>query len=343
MDLSLNDVKWKTFYLKELFSVKKGTRLTVINREDGNIPFVTAGHENQGISSYIGNKDLEIFKNAITIDMFGEAFYRDYAFCCDDNIHVLLTEKNLSKLASLFICNIINSNSENYGYGNQFRVKSFNKQKIKLPITDSNKPNYEFMEKYMEYTYFNLLNKYKEHIENKLGKLHYKQIKELDEVEWDTFILSNLGEIKSGKDISKTERIDGNIPYISATSQNNGITDYVNNENNTLERNCISINRTGSVGYSFYHPYQALFSNNCRKLILKNKNKYISLFIVNQIKHQKEKYSYGYIMGTNRLKEQKITLPVTNKGEIDYEYMEQYMINLEINLLNNLNSLEINL
>ena len=126
----------------------------------------------------------------------------------------------------------------------------------------------------------------------------------------------------------------GKTPYVSSTANNNGVSAYISNTNETLEDNCISINRNGSVGYAFYHPYKALFSNDCRKLIIdNNNNKYISLFIVNQIKAQKDKYNYGYKMGTNRLKKQKIMLPIDNEGNPNYNYMEQYMINLEITAL----------
>ena len=112
---------------------------------------------------------------------------------------------------------------------------------------------------------------------------------QLKDKEWGEFFLDELGVIKSGKDITQNEMIKGNTPYISATSLNNGINNFIGNNNDTLESKCISINRTGSVGYAFYHAYSALFSNNCRKFILnKHDDKYISLFIVNQIKQQKD-------------------------------------------------------
>ena len=110
------------------------------------------------------------------------------------------------------------------------------------------------------------------------------------------------------------------------------VKDFVKNTNNTLESNCISINRNGSVGYAFYHPYYAIFSNDCRKLIV-GMDKYVSLFIANQIKLQKEKYNYSYKMGTNRIKRQKIMLPSDDKGNPDYMFMSDYMLYLERSLL----------
>lgn len=77
----------------------------------------------------------------------------------------------------------------------------------------------------------------------------------LDSRNWDAFFIEDVAEILSGRDIYERERLDGLIPYITATANNNGIGYFVANSNETLESNCLSVNRNGSVGYCFYHPY----------------------------------------------------------------------------------------
>lgn len=155
----------------------------------------------------------------------------------------------------------------------------------------------------------------------------------LDSKRWKSFFITDIADIVSGRDINASEQIPGKIPYISATSINNGVYSFVDNENETLEAGCISVNRTGSVGYAFYHPYAALYSNNVRKLRLHVANDYAALFIASQITFQREKYSYGYILGTERLKRQKIQLPVNDADEPDFDYMENYMRFIEEKLL----------
>ena len=155
----------------------------------------------------------------------------------------------------------------------------------------------------------------------------------LDNKNWKDFFIEYVSEIISGKNINSLDRISGKIPYITASANNNGITDFVGNENNTLEKNCISVNSNGSIGYSFFHPYVALYSGDCKKLRPKIKNKYISIFIAHQITLQRKKYSYGYKMGTSRLKRQKILLLIDDKGEPDYIFMENYMRRIEEKLL----------
>ena len=152
-------------------------------------------------------------------------------------------------------------------------------------------------------------------------------------VKWDSFLISDIAEIISGRGIFEDERIPGNIPYVTSSAMNNGVTDFTGSVNDTLESECISVNSNGSVGYAFYHPYEALFSVDCRKLRPKYKNKYASIFIAASIMLQTEKYNYGYKLGTARLMRQKIMLPVNQNGEPDYAFMERFMKQKEQKLI----------
>lgn len=147
----------------------------------------------------------------------------------------------------------------------------------------------------------------------------------LKEKEWKEFWLEDIATIESGVDIYERERIEGLSPYITATAQNNGIGYFVANTNKSLAKQCISVNRNGSVGYAFYHDYPALYGNDTRKLTPKYNNRYVSLFLTHIITRQKDKYGYGYKMGTARLRRQKILLPIDKTGSPDYQYMKEYM------------------
>lgn len=146
----------------------------------------------------------------------------------------------------------------------------------------------------------------------------------LDDREWRPFFIEDIADILSGQDIYEKERVEGDTPYATATANNNGIGYFVGNENETLERDCLSVNRNGSVGYCFYHPYPTLYGNDTRKLRPRIANKYTSLFISMAIVQQRGKYGYGYKMGTGRLKRQRVLLPSVN-GEPDWAFMEEYM------------------
>jgi type I restriction-modification system DNA methylase subunit len=147
--LTLNTDKWKWFDLKNIFEMKHGVRLTKADREKGIIPLVTAGFQNEGVAEYISNENMKRYQNAISIDMFSYCFYREYIFCCDDNI-LVLSNKELSKYSGLFIVTVLDNDNYKFQYGRQYRQKNFNKHKIKLPATKEGAPDWQFMEDYIK-------------------------------------------------------------------------------------------------------------------------------------------------------------------------------------------------
>jgi len=146
---SLNTENWKWIELKNIFKMERGVRLTKPNREKGNIPLITAGLENEGVAEYISNEEMKRYQNAITIDMFGNCFYREYAFCCDDNI-LVLSNANLNKYSGLFLSTIINFDEYKFAYGRQYRQKNFKQHKIKLPVNQQGNIDYQKMETYIK-------------------------------------------------------------------------------------------------------------------------------------------------------------------------------------------------
>lgn len=143
-----NNIDWKSFNLKDLFgSSTRGKRLKSADRIKGNLPFVTAGEADNGISDFIGNK-VQIFENnTTTIDMFGSAKYRNYKYGADDHIAVVHTEK-IPKFASIFVTSAIHKSSYNgqYSYGRNFYAKDADILNIMLPQKDG-KPDYNYMNK----------------------------------------------------------------------------------------------------------------------------------------------------------------------------------------------------
>jgi len=147
--VKINTENWKWFELKNIFKMERGVRLTKENREKGLIPLITAGYKNEGVAEYISNEEMKRYNNAITIDMFSYCFYRDYVFCCDDNI-LVLSNKMLNKYSGLFIATVLDNERYKYQYGRQYRQKNFKKHKIKLPATNEGQPNWKFMEDYIK-------------------------------------------------------------------------------------------------------------------------------------------------------------------------------------------------
>lgn len=149
-DFEKDNFNWETYNIEKLFCKStRGKRLKSSDRIAGNLPFVTAGEADQGISAYIGN-DVTIFpNNTTTIDMFGSAKYRNYVYGADNHVAVVYTNK-IVKGASLLVASAIHKSSYNgqYHYDRNFYAKDADELNISLP-TLSKKPNYELMETFM--------------------------------------------------------------------------------------------------------------------------------------------------------------------------------------------------
>ncbi len=141
---------WKEIPVKKIFDViERGKRLIEAQRLSGTLPFVTAGVNNQGISSYISNPEVKVFPaNSLTIDMFGKVFYRDFNYGADDHVAVLAKADNsLSKETLLFIAPIIEKAIRGqFDYSQNFYASDVYDIVIKLPHLYDKIPDYRYME-----------------------------------------------------------------------------------------------------------------------------------------------------------------------------------------------------
>ncbi len=334
MSKNLKDVEWKVFPIYKLFKIQKVYGKPINNYKMGTIPYVSTTSLNNGIIGFvIPNKEAVSNKKAISVDPIkGNAFYHPYNFVgrgfSGASINLLYNE-HLNKYNAIFICKLIEySAKDKASYGYLYNSDRLEKSKILLPINSDGKPDYEFMEEYIKERETKLKKQYKDYIQNRVAKLQKKvQIPK----EWKEFLISEIFDIKSGKRLTKADMVSGKIPFIGATDSNNGITNFVSNTNSSTDKNVLGVNYNGSVVENFYHPYKCTFSDDVKRFTTKNiqGNKYIYLFLKNAILKQKEKYMYGYKFNENRMKRQKIILPITSDGKPDYEYMEDYMKYLE--------------
>ena len=278
--------------------------------------------------------------NVITIGLDTQTvFYQPSSFYTGQNIQVI-RHKELDRYNAQFLIVAIKKLVNKFSWGSYgATLTRLRKSKIYLPVDSNGNIDFQFMSSFMKQIETDILGTTLATFKNRL-KDNRLNINKLGGVKWDRFFIEDIAEIISGKDIYERERIDGVIPYITATSNQNGIGYFIGNSNATLESECLSVNRNGSVGYCFYHSYKALYGNDTRKLRPKVKNKYVSLFISMCITNQREKYGYGYKMGTGRLKRQRILLPINDIGQPHWEFMEQYMRNIEsIQILRYLSSI----
>lgn len=152
---------------------------------------------------------------------------------------------------------------------------------------------------------------------------------------WKEFYFTEVfTKIQRGKRLTKANQTDGKTPYVSSTSFNNGIDGFIGNEEKVrFFENCITLANSGSVGYSFFHEYRFIASDHVTSLERADIDKYAFLFMIPLINRLSEKYSFNREINDERIKREKILLPVTEDGQIDFIFMSDFMKNIERDIL----------
>ncbi|MDY2825442.1 MAG: restriction endonuclease subunit S [Treponema sp.] len=145
-------VKWREFEFKQIFNnIKQGRRLKKEDQKEGTIPFVMSGTTNTGVVGYISNPVASFPSNSITVDIFGNTFYRNFDFGAGDDTGVYWNDKeNYSKDEMLFFTAAMGKSLfGKFDYGNKLRSSQSFDIKMQLP-TKNNKPDYATMETFIK-------------------------------------------------------------------------------------------------------------------------------------------------------------------------------------------------
>lgn len=147
-DFENGKVVWGEYRFADIFNkIQQGRRLKKDDQVAGDIPFVMAGITNTGVVNYISNPVASFPKNSITIDIFGNAFYRSYDFGAGDDTGVYWNDKKeLSKEMMLFLTKSAEKALEGkFSYGKKLRSSQSLNFKMQLP-TSNQQPDYGFMQ-----------------------------------------------------------------------------------------------------------------------------------------------------------------------------------------------------
>lgn len=266
MNASLNEklrtVKWGEFKYKEVFNkIEQGRRLKKDDQIEGTIPFVMSGTTNAGVVNYISNPVALFPKNAITIDIFGNTFYRDYAFGAGDDTGVYWNNEIVySSNAMLFFAVAMQKSMiGKFSYGKKLRSSQSENFTMRLPITIDGKIDFDFMESFIAeleeervaelsaYLTVSGLDNYELSSEEENALKNYKSLK------WDAYNLEKLfGKSTRGKRLKGDDRIAGTLPFVTAGEASEGISAYISNNVEVFEKNTTTIDMFGSAKYRNY-------------------------------------------------------------------------------------------
>ena len=314
------------------FTVKKQT--TKLSEKDlranAVVPVYSSQNSNNGIMGFT-NREPDFLIEEKPALVFGDHTrcmdIVEYSFCAADNVKILMPKCN-NKYELIYIASSWKKRIPDMGYSRHWRKAK--KVGIELPVDNQGNPDYVFMAEYSKEKQKELLSRYKSFIQSIIAGIDYQEVPSAHNKKWKDVSLDDLFVVKPGKRLETRNKAPGNRPFIGATDNGNGITGFVGNENTSKDNNVLGVNYNGAPCIAFYHPYDCIFSDDVKRLHLKEHadNKFIYLFFVAIFSQQKSKYSYGYKFKEQRMLRQKLMVPVKDNGKADYEYMEQYAKNM---------------
>ena len=128
----LHPLSWKRYELSELFSFRKGKRLTKANMAHGVVPYIGAIDKNNGISAFVAGAIHD--GNTITVNYDGNVLYPKFT---------------LSPAIALFIATVIRLERYRFSYGRKWHLDRMQSTVIRLPAGHDGTPDWKYMEEYI--------------------------------------------------------------------------------------------------------------------------------------------------------------------------------------------------
>ena len=146
----------------------------------------------------------------------------------------------------------------------------------------------------------------------------------------DIFVTEKHGsglQVPTGAMMSKKELEDGDIPRVTVSNFNNGITGYYadsDDKNYRTYKNFISVSFLGTI---FYQPDKVSLDMkvHCLKPSDYDLNVYSAGYMVSVIRKAISNFAYSDQLSSTVLADLEFALPATSDGQPDWVYMESYM------------------
>ena len=155
-------------------------------------------------------------------------------------------------------------------------------------------------------------------------KKNFKKL--LGSRKWKEFNLSSLFENYHGVRLTKQNRKTGTIPLLTATEVSQGVSSFIENNEMPLFSKSITVDM---FGHSFYHNYECTGDDNIYFFQNNKINESLKKFVVQMINMNSSKFSYGKQFRQKFADKLKIMIPISSAGEIDYDFIESYIKEVE--------------
>ncbi len=344
--LKLTDREWADFYIKDIFQTYKGPKGLQTHTgayvskhllSSGIMPRITVKDTLNGIDSfcYSTDKNFRFFKNFISVSFLGSVFYHSYEASLDMKVHALVPlEIELNSYTAKFLISAIKNSITLLSYGNQLSSTDLPKVKFLLPINSDGLPDWQFIEDFIKQKEQKQISDLKDYYADKAFELMIST-GGLKNTEWQGFKIGKIFEqlLRGSNKGHSNEDCQFGVSYNGAKYNDNGVTGFVetNEKFKIFKGNAIVFVMTGegSVGLSVYKKEDFVPSSNVFVGYSSVLNRWNGLFLVTAINNGADRYNYGYIRNEKRLFNEKILLPVKSDGLPDWQFMEDFMKQIE--------------
>lgn len=317
---------WKYFKIKNFFDIEAGKYHYKDEYSEGSTPYCSASASNNGVARWIDLPPDFDGNKIITGKVGCTAFYEPDAFCATSDCNVLTPKFDMDEKIALFIVTVINKD-QNYrwNYGRQCRVGNMKKMQIKLPATEDDQPDRNYMRECI-----NSLHSKKIRTQN--HPLHRK----FDISSWKEYKLKDIAEIRNGRGITKEEIQEnpGSFPAVQSGEDNNGVMGYISKKYCKemkyvfSEKTCLTVARTGTSGFVAVQKDGCVVGDSAKIIKLKDsvpQNIEVYIFIATLLNENRFKYAYGRKVIEKKYLNTVIKLPINENNEPDWNKIIDYI------------------
>jgi hypothetical protein len=307
----------KKFNITGLFELKTGDFHATKELEPGDIPLISCGKADNGLTGYYDIPENKRYSHALTVAYNGTyAFtskFHPYSFGAKDDVAVLQPKSDLNDKTLIYVAAMFNQERWRYSYSRKCFKNKLSSVEIDLPSTEDGEIDEAKIAEILEPIKAVLPKRREEAARSDPPTVPEKWVKRP---------LSEHFTLQQG-DFNALPSVEGDIPTVSRLSENNGIKGYFEPPEGAeiYDPPRITVSTTSGKAFVQTEP----FISSDKVVILTPKDEQdisIIYFFQLAIDYESWRYSYGRSCFKSKLQDLKVYLPMDAAGELDTEYMK---------------------
>lgn len=350
----MSSIEWGEFRLGDLFDINNTTGLNTDKLVDGTeYDYITRTSLNQGIlktTGFINQTHLNESRTWSLGLLQMDFFYRNKPWYAGQFVRKIIPKFDLSRGSILFLTTILNKQKKVLLSVLVRDVDEvFKNIKIKLPINSDGEIDFEFMESFVSELEAERVAELEAYLaaaslkDYSLTAAELSALSKFENYNWgefrigDLFIRLNTKKLPyKAKDLPVNVQDKFNLPCLTSSFNNQGLNYFAPRDGATILKNVISLPSNSDVyrGYFQSRDFTVLSDAYVIDWINKEtKHKIQSyLFSLTSINKVTDLPIYSYknkLGGWNVVRNKLIQLPINKDGDIDFEFMNNFIKAIE--------------